>query len=434
MRYKLPEQLHASARDGKYVFVDSNSGAWARTNHVGYETIIRCDGARDVGSIVDGVAELYGVPGELIRPDIETFLKDAVHEGIVLCDEDAGPAGDLPQDPNTVWFHVTRRCNLNCVHCYAGGNVRLDNELSIDEINGILAQIAKISPYMVYVTGGEPLMRTDLARLDPHGLRLRLVTNGVLVSESNCDLLAEKFSEVQVSVDGPDAATHRLVRPNGDFAATMRALDLLTHVHFEQRIVSCTATRLNKDRIPEMVRWTYDRGWSFFLSRLVPTGNATMELYLDPLEYGDLVQSCRAAYSEIKRSNAQLAFPFFFQAACTPYNRVLLKSKRPNCGIGGVVISIDASGDVYPCPLLHVPGLKIGSLQESSFSELVSQAQARFNCTSVDDLDDCRDCYIRRICGGGCRAMAFHTGHGLEGHDPYCSVMRQVIEAAFWLG
>jgi radical SAM protein with 4Fe4S-binding SPASM domain len=433
MKLRTSEKLYVLERDGKFVLVDGSTGAWIRTNHVGCEVILRCDETREAKEIAREIAEVYRVPVELIQGEIEAFIESASREGIVLGGQISPASTSMVQELNTVWFHVTRRCNLSCVYCYAGGSMQLERELSITEINRTLGEIATLGPYLVYITGGEPLMRADLWEIEPHGLRLRLITNGTLVDEGNYRKIADKFAEVQVSIDGPDPETHQLMRPNGSFDASMKAMRLLGQLPFERRIISCTATRLNYERIPEMVPWAYDLGWSLFLSRLMPTGKATLEHYLDPETYDGLVERCHQAYAQVTKSKGKPAFPFFFQAACTPYSRVMLKDKRTSCGIGSLVVSIDATGDVYPCPLLHVPEFRLGSLRESSFPELVGKAPGHLTYLDADRLEGCRDCYVKRLCGGGCRALAYHVGKGITGEDPYCSVTRKAIENAFWI-
>jgi radical SAM protein with 4Fe4S-binding SPASM domain len=158
-----------------------------------------------------------------------------------------------------------------------------------------------------------------------------------------------------------------------------------------------------------------------------------MRLYLEPDEYYALVARCRAIVREMQGTGEKLDKSFFFEAACMPYTRVWLRNTRVNCGIGGAVVSIDASGDLYPCPLLHQAAFKVGNLRDASFAQLVAVAQARYAGITADDLQGCNTCYIKRICGGGCRALSIHSGRGLMGADPYCSVTRDTIEEAFWL-
>jgi radical SAM protein with 4Fe4S-binding SPASM domain len=433
MRPRMPEELYVLEKDGKSVFVDKRTGTWIRTNHVGCAIILQCNGTRETGEIVSSVAETYRVPVDLIRQEVEDFIKSAIKEGALIGDDPSTSPAEAFQGPNIIWLHVTRRCNLNCVHCYAGGDVHSGNEFSITEINETLAQIAEIGSYLVYVTGGEPLMRSDLWQVEPQGLRLRLVTNGTLVNENNYRMIAEKFPEVQVSIDGPDAATHERLRHKGSFETSLNAIRLLSQVHLDRRIVSCTATKLNRQRIPEMVQWAYDLGWSLYLNRLIPIGNATLDHYLKPEEYDGLVEDCYQAYSRITKAKGKPPLPFFFQPACSPVSRVLLRNRRSSCGMGGSIISIDAGGDAFPCPLLHLPELKIGNVKECTLREVVKKARTIFTDLTVERLDNCRDCYIKHICGGGCRALAYHSGYGLAGKDPYCTVTKKSIESAFWL-
>ncbi len=160
---------------------------------------------------------------------------------------------------------------------------------------------------------------------------------------------------------------------------------------------------------------------------------ATPRIFPRVQELYPLVDRCHQAYIEVTKTKGRPSFPFFFQAACTPYSRVLLNSRRSDCGIGSLVISIDASGDVFPCPLLQVPEFKIGNLRETPVADLVQRVGTRFMDLEVDHLDTCRDCYIKHLCGGGCRALAYYRENGITGADPFCPVTKRAIETAFWL-
>ncbi|MCP3678133.1 MAG: radical SAM protein, partial [Deltaproteobacteria bacterium] len=66
--------------------------------------------------------------------------------------------------PVVVWC-VTKRCNLDCLHCYSGGNTPSDGELSTDEAKKMLDELADIgSPFMI-LSGGEPFLREDIFEL-----------------------------------------------------------------------------------------------------------------------------------------------------------------------------------------------------------------------------------------------------------------------------
>src|SRR3990172_9457591 len=93
--------------------------------------------------------------------------------------------------PKLVSWNLTRRCNLACGHCYLDAVQRKSEapgELSAAEALDVVNQIAAAAPgAMLVLTGGEPLLRADLAELVAAAACLGLMpvvgTNGVMLDE-----------------------------------------------------------------------------------------------------------------------------------------------------------------------------------------------------------------------------------------------------------
>ena len=112
----------------------------------------------------------------------------------------------------TIYLHLTHACNLCCTYCYFNAGKALKNELSLAELRLLLKEIVSLSPQKVVITGGEPLLRSDLydiARafrgIDSDKLiRLCLISNGLLIDTYQASLIAQTFDDVRISIDGPD--------------------------------------------------------------------------------------------------------------------------------------------------------------------------------------------------------------------------------------
>jgi MoaA/NifB/PqqE/SkfB family radical SAM enzyme len=96
-------------------------------------------------------------------------------------------------------FELTQRCNLNCVHCYINGSGGLgsgnNQELSLDEINRILDQMAGAGVVNLLLTGGEVFLRLDFLDIYRYakglGMLVMVFTNSTLLTEQAADFLAE---------------------------------------------------------------------------------------------------------------------------------------------------------------------------------------------------------------------------------------------------
>ncbi len=108
---------------------------------------------------------------------------------------------------------VTDRCNLRCRYCMPAEGMDWlpkDELLGFDELERIALVLAPMGVTHVRVTGGEPLVRRDLAELVARinaidGIReISITTNGVLLADQIDDLVAAGLARVNVSLDSLD--------------------------------------------------------------------------------------------------------------------------------------------------------------------------------------------------------------------------------------
>jgi len=134
--------------------------------------------------------------------------------------------------PLRVQLELTRRCNLNCVHCYTGpaANSQRQEEMPLHVLLEIVDELIGLGCLELSFTGGEPLLRRDFADVYRHarqsGLLTRVYTNATLLDDEVLALLKEYPPMcVDVSVYGATAHTYeRVTRRPGSFEAAMRAV------------------------------------------------------------------------------------------------------------------------------------------------------------------------------------------------------------------
>lgn len=99
---------------------------------------------------------------------------------------------------------LTPRCNLRCFYCHSEGECNPDNEMSLEEIGQILNTARHFGMKSVKLTGGEPLMRSDLCEivsLIPKEMESSLTTNGTLLARKAEELKKAGLSRVNISLD-----------------------------------------------------------------------------------------------------------------------------------------------------------------------------------------------------------------------------------------
>ncbi len=131
--------------------------------------------------------------------------------------------------PVVVW-NTTRRCNLNCIHCYArASNKVFNNELTTAQAKGLIKDLAEFKVPVLLFSGGEPLLRRDLFELAAlaidFGIRIVLSTNGTLITRAKAERLKKiGFSYVGISLDGLEGVNDYFRAKKGAYDAAVKGI------------------------------------------------------------------------------------------------------------------------------------------------------------------------------------------------------------------
>jgi len=341
--------------------------------------------------------------------------------------------------PKWIAWEITRRCNLNCVHCRSSSQLEAKGhpDFPLAEAKRILDEISNRANPVMVLSGGEPLLRPDVFDIAAYGtdlgLRMCLATNGSLVTGSVCRAIKETgIKMVSLSLDGATAEVHDDFRSQaGSFAGVMQAIRLFNE-HKIEFLVNSSFTRRNQKEIPkiyQLVKGLYATAWYLFM--IVPTGRgeAIMEELIPADEYEDILNW---HYDMEKEEREILVRP-----TCAPqyYRIVLQRSKAEGeqftrrtlkfstggskgCLAGQLICMIDVDGNVLPCSYFPLPA---GNLRTQSFWEIWENSRLFLDMRDFAGYKDhCGRCGYVRVCGG-CRARAYAvTGDYLAG-EPFCS-------------
>lgn len=329
--------------------------------------------------------------------------------------------------PHVVAWNLTRRCNLECAHCYisAGPSESASSELSTEECLRIMDEILTLNAApMIILSGGEPLLRDDLCHLAGHaagrGATVVVGTNGTLLSDARIRELKEAgVRGVAVSVDSLRAQYHDNFRHGkGSLAQTQEALERL-RAHRLDFIVQTTVTKGNRAELPRLVAWAADQGAvSFNCYFLVATGRGAGLSDLAPMEYETMLSQLAGWQHEYRGRmlvRAKCA-PHFMRHVyeADPESPVLNYETRCPCGVQYCRITPD--GKLTPCP--YMPEVA-GDLRTNSFAEVWRSAALFRRLREEAPGGKCGECEYRKLCGG-CRARAFALAGDPLAADPSC--------------
>lgn len=200
-------------------------------------------------------------------------------------------------------LELTSRCNLVCKHCYnaSGGSSRSRDEMSREEWDGVIEQVAALAPFQVIISGGEPLLLRDwlfraMDRLNHRPTRFVLITNGLLADSETVErLCAYPYYWMQVSIDGATPEAHdgfrgvpgsweRAVRAASEFAARGKAL-----------VIAHTVHPAALDTLPEMVELASILGATRIIcDEAMPVGRAYAtrdEIMLSPEQRSSMAET-----------------------------------------------------------------------------------------------------------------------------------------------
>lgn len=105
------------------------------------------------------------------------------------------PGRDTMKGPYSVFLELTNNCNAHCLHCRENSGDSLQDELSTEEIKTVLDECLINGTKFIILTGGEPLLRTDVFEILKYssqiGLKTLLATNGTLLNERKVEFLSK---------------------------------------------------------------------------------------------------------------------------------------------------------------------------------------------------------------------------------------------------
>jgi AdoMet-dependent heme synthase len=339
--------------------------------------------------------------------------------------------------PHVVAWNLTRRCNLACAHCYisAGSWHAEAEELSTDRCLRIVDEILAVNPApMLILSGGEPLLRTDLETLARHategGATVVVGTNGTRLTDARIASLMEAGVQgVAVSVDSLRPQYHdRFRHGNGALSDTMAAVERLGR-HGLDFIVQASLTRGNRAELPGLVAWSAEMGAvAFNLYFLVPTGRGEAMAGLAPHENEEVLE-------ELLTLEARYRGRMMVRSKCQPQLMRLAHAGDPaspllnyatRCPCGVQYCRITPEGKITPCP--YTPAVA-GDLMAQPFGTIWRESPV-FQALREGTLGGkCGRCAYREVCGG-CRARAYALESDLMAADPACAYEPDGMEPA----
>lgn len=324
--------------------------------------------------------------------------------------------------PVSVTIELTRRCPLACLHCYlpqTRGRARPGRELSTAQWKEILGQLAVAGGLYLVFTGGEPLLRPDLAELCRYAKKLnfdvRVFSSGHgLTPHLAAEFKAAGVSAFELSFYGREAVHDAVTGRAGSFAASLSAARLLKKKGIAVKMKTPLLS-LNVGEISRLKALARREGFGL-----------SFDPVLSPADDGDKTAlRYRLSGRRLAKAIGELSPPSPGPAPAPPGAMDFL------CGAGRNVCAVDPAGNLSAC--LQVP-IKLGNLRRLNFDRLWKNSPwlKRWRGAGLKDLYACAGCSDLPFCSRCPGLSLLEEGNLFAPNRPACEMAAILRRKTAW--
>jgi len=443
--------IHGFQQKGLNIVLDINSGVVHSLSDEAWEYLMVLQ--QNGGSFDAADAALGGKYPREELAEIRQALEALIEEGTLFSSDPAlenyRPAEDLIV--KALCLHVAHDCNLRCRYCFAGtghfGGERglMDLATGKKALDFLFTASGPRKHVEVDYFGGEPLLNfpvvrelitygQEQARLRGKILKQTLTTNALLLDREIGQFLREKGVSLILSIDGRPEV-HDRMRPaaggQGSYDRVAKAIsNYLEYGDKENYYVRGTYTHFNLDFCQDVLHLVQQGFKQVSVEPVVAAPQYDYALTPEDLpileaQYEELAEAWFEAWSKEDPFN-------FFHFNISLDKGPCLPRRLTGCGAGNEYMAVTPEGDLYPChQFVGNDKFCLGNVWDGPTNKAVI---AKFKNAHVYTKEECRRCWARFFCGGGCHANANNFNGDLS--QPYtlgCSLQKKRLECAIYL-
>jgi len=439
--------------NGINVLMDIYSGAVHAVDDVAYD-IADLYPEMNADELAEKFADKYS--REQIDEAVEE-LKELKDAGMLYTEDEY--EGVLEQVKNrapvvkALCLHVAHDCNLKCRYCFAeegeyhGKRSLMSAEVGKKAIDFIIANSGKRRNLEVDFFGGEPLMNFDVVKeiveygreqekLHDKNFRFTITTNGILLDDEKQKYINENMHNVVLSLDGRKEINDYM-RPRaggqGSYDIIVPKFQKLAESRNQtDYYLRGTFTHNNLDFSKDVFHIADDLGFKqVSVEPVVAESTESYAITEDDLDtiFEEYEKLAEQLY--IRHKTGEKDFNFFhFMVDLT--GGPCIAKRLSGCGSGTEYLAVTPEGDLYPChQFVGQEEYKIGSVYNGIENTDIREEFA--NC-NVYTKPDCKKCWAKFYCSGGCMANACHYAGDIMGtYEIGCKLQRKRIECAIMI-
>lgn len=445
--YSFHRNLHIYNMKGMNLVLDVNSGAVHQLDEPAYLFLTSL--AEHQGNWEKARQEcLRRFPSDAVAAT-EAEIREAIEAGTLCSEEDDLSGFDYSSAvPKALCLNVAHACNMRCRYCFAGQGTYKAEELLMSRATARQAVdfLIKASQDRRHLEidyfGGEPLLNlqvvmdnVDYARRRAaeagKEVSLTLTTNCLNLDQQTREYLVDQGIAVILSLDGrPEVNDAMRLLPGGgsSYEKIMPNLRAMVESQPVSYYVRGTFTARNLD-FSEDVRHLAELGFTNI--SLEPAVGGPGDIAIKDEHLPRILEEYERL-TDLLVERRRAGRPIHFFHFDLDVNRGPCLPKRlTGCGAGVEYLAVTPEGHLYPChQFIGQPGFKIGDVFQGIVNRDLVNKFASHNVTTKE----CRDCWARFFCGGGCHATAyFENGDLAVPGRLSCAMHRKRVECAIYL-
>ncbi|MEM2109198.1 MAG: GTP 3',8-cyclase MoaA [Candidatus Odinarchaeota archaeon] len=193
------------------------------------------------------------------------------------------------RDVTNLRISVTQRCNLRCQYCHHEGERDIKKEyMTPDEIAKITSLGAKLGVRKIKITGGEPLLRPDIAEIirkikHVKGItEVSMTTNGTLLNQKASEIKKAGLDRVNVSLDTVNYDKYKDITGVDALDKVLKGIERAIQVGLNPVKINMVILKdVNSDEIDSMIKWAQETRVVLQIIELIPLGRLYEEYHVD---------------------------------------------------------------------------------------------------------------------------------------------------------
>ena len=449
--------IHSYKMKGYNIIIDQNSGCVHSVDEVAYD-IINMFESKPKEKIKAFILDKYSKRDDVTPEDIDLCFEDIealIKDGRLFAkDAFENSALDFKKRQGVlkaICLHVAHDCNLACKYCFAGKGEYdgpkglMSFETGKRALDFLVEKSGTRKNLEVDFFGGEPLLNWEVCKKlveygrsieKEHGknFRFTLTTNGVLVNDEVIDFCNREMGNVVLSLDGRKETHDRLrttCNGKGSYDLIVDKFKKFANARNQaDYYMRGTYTHYNTDFSKDIIHMA-DLGFKEL--SIEPVVSDPTEPYA--LKENDLPilkeQYEILADEMLRRYRNGNGFTFYHYMIDLNSGPCIVK-RISGCGVGTEYMAVTPSGELYPChQFVGDEKFLLGDIWKGIINTAILD---EFKGCNVYSHPECKDCFAKLYCSGGCAAHAYHTTGSVNGiYEFGCELHRKRIECAIML-